>query len=280
MRLFHPSSSKGAHLLLLFLLGFFLSGCSLGFQKSVRSSGTLCSNSRGWYIADATLGAAAGYFAATELNEGTAFIPAGVLLASAAVGVYKRRNCVHHQETATPEQWAQDRQKAKIEKEQQVAQEQAYLKRRALALAKARAAQKRAQAKARARNQAIREAYDRENDQSARQTGDNHSPQPSTRVTTPVAPVAPVATKTVRPVQTPVPIQSTVERRFRPKDSHASVSGPDECNLVFQDSDPSSSESSKYKSTCISCVNSGGGYWMIRGGKAPICGCREGVSCP
>ncbi len=261
---------RGIEVVLLFVLGLVASSCSLGFQESVRSAGTLCSNSRVWFIADASLAGAAGYVAATQLNEGTAFIPAGVLLASAAIGVYKRRNCIDLQESAAPEQWASDRRRAKRKVQEQAAQEREALARRAVAVSRARAIQSRAQADARAADLARRDAYDRENPEARRPA----PPSTSTRRARQDSPSSVPTSPQQRPTQGP-PAHSTIERRFRPANAHSKVKGGQECKIIFQDEDPNAETSSKYLEACFSCVRSGGGYWMIRGGKAPVCGCLD-----
>lgn len=91
------------------LLVLCVSGCSVVMQDSVRSSGTGCSTSRFWYASDFLMAAGLTYLVVTEApDEGGAYVPVGVLAASGAIGVWKRSNCVRHQETATPEQWARD----------------------------------------------------------------------------------------------------------------------------------------------------------------------------
>lgn len=86
-----------------------LGACSVAFQDSVRSSGTYCSTSRFWYVSDFLVAAGLTYIVvSTDPGETGAYAPGGVLAASALYGVWKRRNCVRHQETATPEQWARD----------------------------------------------------------------------------------------------------------------------------------------------------------------------------
>lgn len=91
------------------LLVLCVSGCSVVLQDSVRSSGTQCSSSRFWYASDLLMAAGLAYLVVSEApDEGGAYVPVGVLAASGAIGVWKRSNCVRHQETATPEQWARD----------------------------------------------------------------------------------------------------------------------------------------------------------------------------
>lgn len=91
------------------LLVLCVGGCSVVFQDSVRSSGTACSTSRFWYASDFLMAAGIAYLVATEAPDETGgYVPVGVLALSGAIGVWKRGNCVRHQETATPEQWARD----------------------------------------------------------------------------------------------------------------------------------------------------------------------------
>jgi hypothetical protein len=80
--------------------------CATTLQSSVRSAGLGCSESRAYWITDVVL---AGTWAALasygELGP-TAYVPTGVLLASALYGGYKRGRCVEYRAKATPEMWA------------------------------------------------------------------------------------------------------------------------------------------------------------------------------
>jgi hypothetical protein len=75
--------------------------CSVAAQKSVRSHDVYCSDSRSYYLTDLALAGAAAYVASTQLNEETAYIPVGVFVASAGVGVIKRGNCERRKSSAT-----------------------------------------------------------------------------------------------------------------------------------------------------------------------------------
>ena len=95
--------------------------CSVAFQDSVRSSGTQCSTSRFWWVSDLLI---AGTFAALVANiDGPpeSYIPAGVFVGSGLIGIYKRGNCVRYRETAPPEAWARDAERARVKDEQQAA---------------------------------------------------------------------------------------------------------------------------------------------------------------
>jgi len=91
--------------------------CSIAFQDSVRSSGTQCSTSRFWFLSDFLI---AGTFSALVANiDGPAesYIPAAVLAGSGLIGIYKRHNCVRYRETAPPEAWARDAERARRDDE-------------------------------------------------------------------------------------------------------------------------------------------------------------------
>ena len=95
-------------MLALVLVASLSTSCSIALQDSVRSSGVYCSTSRFYIISDLLL--AAGFAALVSANDGPAesYIPAGLLVGSSLIGIYKRGNCVRHRATATPEEWARD----------------------------------------------------------------------------------------------------------------------------------------------------------------------------
>jgi len=89
--------------------------CSLAFQDSVRSSGTQCSTSRFWFLSDFLLAGGFAYLVAVNDGPAESYIPAAALGGSGLIGIYKRRNCVRHRETAPPEAWARDAERARQE---------------------------------------------------------------------------------------------------------------------------------------------------------------------
>ncbi|MEO8705181.1 MAG: hypothetical protein ABI867_34365 [Kofleriaceae bacterium] len=101
------------------------SACSLGFQQSVRGRSVYCSTSRFWYLSDLLIGGAATYVLATKAQDapGIAYAPGGLFLGSAALGIYKRHNCVRWRETAPQAEW--DRMAMIAEAERVAAAEQA-----------------------------------------------------------------------------------------------------------------------------------------------------------
>lgn len=253
-----PSWQRRNVAIVTLVLGLLLTGCSVGFQKSVRSSGTLCSDSRGWFIADATIGGAAGYFAATELNEPTAFIPTGVLLASAVYGAYKRRKCIGHRESATPEQWARDRDRALRKAEERRERERVALAERALAQARAVAARERAQAKALANAKEQQDAHDRHYDDRARartreanRRAASRRPAPRSR-STPVRSTTPTTRSTSR-----VSTRTTTEVRNPP--GYAPVKTQSECSKLKGKDDFSTRLA---KDACKECIAKKKTFWV------------------
>src|SRR5687767_5185940 len=83
-------------------------GCSVGFQRSVRSSSVYCSESRFWYLSDFVLAGAYTY-AMSRVPESLGakgYIPTAVFAGSGLIGIYKRHNCVKWRKEAPPEVWA------------------------------------------------------------------------------------------------------------------------------------------------------------------------------
>ena len=82
--------------------------CSVLLQDSVRSSSVYCSTSRFYYLADLVIAGAGAYAITRPSNppNSLVWIPVGVEVGSAAIGILKRHNCVRWRETAPPEVWA------------------------------------------------------------------------------------------------------------------------------------------------------------------------------
>ena len=84
--------------------------CALTIQDSVRTRSVRCDNGLFWIGTDVALGSTAAWVG-TRVGDGTPLAPptsyliAGTFAASALIGIYKRHNCVHWQETAPPEVW-------------------------------------------------------------------------------------------------------------------------------------------------------------------------------
>jgi len=100
-------------------------GCSLVFQDSVRGRSVYCSTSRFWYGSDLVIGGSMLYVAADRVpdSNNAKYLPAGLFLGSAALGIYKRHNCVQWREKAPPEEW--QRMAAVVAAERQAAAEAA-----------------------------------------------------------------------------------------------------------------------------------------------------------
>jgi len=100
-------------------------GCSLVFQDSVRRRSVYCSTSRFWYASDAVIGGSSLYVAIDRIPDDNKlkYAPAALFLGSAALGWYKRSNCVHWRKEAPPEEWT--RMAAVVEAEQRAAAEAA-----------------------------------------------------------------------------------------------------------------------------------------------------------
>gem|GEM_PF-774274 len=82
--------------------------CSVAFQDSVRSSQRECSTSLGWVASDLILAGGAAFVASrgSEQDPQAFVVPAqifaGLFVASAAIGVYKRHHCGVYQEEHPP----------------------------------------------------------------------------------------------------------------------------------------------------------------------------------
>lgn len=91
--------------------------CGTFVQKSVRSDSVYCSDSRLYFAGDLLVAASYAFVASgaarsvvgagpQQLNEPLAYLPIPLFVGSAAIGAYKRHNCVAWKAEAPPEEWA------------------------------------------------------------------------------------------------------------------------------------------------------------------------------
>jgi hypothetical protein len=100
--------------------------CSVALQPSVRSASVECSTSYGYAATDVVLAGGFAFAASrgTDKSPQPQYVPyseigAGVMAASALLGLYKRHNCVRWRETAPPEVWAEVAERHRREAEAQ-----------------------------------------------------------------------------------------------------------------------------------------------------------------